>query len=117
MENGDKIAGGSNVGENQSVEVEVFEERVAEGSNGLKDDLEDDVFEEAIEIHEHLQEQGTKGDLGDAAAVDGERKAETVGGLGLGVLVKSPSIENFEEAIGVPDDDEDEEEGGANREW
>ncbi|CAB4290842.1 unnamed protein product [Prunus armeniaca] len=110
MENGDKIAGGSNVGENKSVEVEVFEERVAEGSNGLKDDLEDDVFEEAIEIQEHLQEQGTKRDLGDAAAVDGERKAETVGGLGLAVLVKSPSIENFEEAIGVPDDDEDEEE-------
>ncbi|TQE00467.1 hypothetical protein C1H46_013893 [Malus baccata] len=104
MENGDKIAVGSEVGENKSVEVEVVEERVVEGSNGLKDDAEDEVFEEAIETQENLQEQGSKNDLVDAAAVGEERKAEMVGGLGLDSLIESPNVENFEEAIEFHDE-------------
>ncbi|KAM1457834.1 hypothetical protein ACFX13_035821 [Malus domestica] len=99
MENGDKVAGGSEVGENKSVEVEVVE-----GSNGLKDDAEDEVFEEAIETQENLQEQGSKNDLVDAAAVGEERKAEMVGGLGLDSLIESPNVENFEEAIEFHDE-------------
>ncbi|PRQ21917.1 putative small monomeric GTPase [Rosa chinensis] len=53
MENGDGILGGSQtVGENKA---EVVEERVVEDSNGVKDDVEEEVFEEAIET-------GTVGD-------------------------------------------------------
>ncbi|XP_009340247.2 translocase of chloroplast 120, chloroplastic [Pyrus x bretschneideri] len=104
MENGDKNAGGSEVGENKSVEVEVVEERVVEGSNGLKDDAEDEVFKEAIKTQENLQQQGSKKDLVDAAAVGEERKAEMVGGLGLDSLIESPNVEKFEEAIEVPDE-------------
>ncbi|KAM5550012.1 translocase of chloroplast 120, chloroplastic [Rosa sericea] len=47
MENGDGILGGSQtVGENKA---EVVEERVVEESNGVRDDVEEEVFEEAIE--------------------------------------------------------------------
>ncbi|KAM1003142.1 hypothetical protein ACFX2C_003504 [Malus domestica] len=104
MENGDKIAGGSEVGENKGVDVKVVEERVVEGSNGLKDDAEDEVFEEAIETQENSQEQGSKVDLVDAVVVGEERETETVGGLGLASLIESPSVDTFEEAIEVPDE-------------
>ncbi|KAM1760731.1 hypothetical protein ACFX12_003576 [Malus domestica] len=104
MENGDKIAGGSEVGENKGVDVKVVEERVVEGSNGLKDDAEDEVFEEAIETQENSQEQGSKVDLVDAAVDGEERETATVGGLGLASLIESPSVETFEEAIEVPDE-------------
>lgn len=49
MENGDGIVVGSHTGEHKGVEAEVIEERVVEVSNGLRVDLEEDVFEEAIE--------------------------------------------------------------------
>ncbi|XP_068323037.1 translocase of chloroplast 120, chloroplastic-like [Pyrus communis] len=104
MENGDKIASGSEVGENKGVDVEVVEERVVEGSNGLKDDAEDEVFEEAIETQENLLEQGSKDGLVDAAVVGEERETETVGGLGLASPIENPSVETFEEAIEVPDE-------------
>ncbi|XP_050364052.1 translocase of chloroplast 120, chloroplastic-like [Argentina anserina] len=45
MENGDGIVSGSDAGGRK---VEVFEEKVVKDSNGVRDDVEEEVFEEAV---------------------------------------------------------------------
>ncbi|KAH7518452.1 hypothetical protein FEM48_Zijuj09G0173100 [Ziziphus jujuba var. spinosa] len=99
----------SNMPEEKSVEVGVSEERIEEkavlGSDGLNELEGEEVFEEAMDVQEHLQEQGTKASFWDDAVVGENRKSETINDLGLEGVDKSPSggheFEKFEEAIGV----------------
>ena len=102
----------SNVG-NEGFGVKVEEERVVVGSDESKD-LEDEVFEEAIESHEHLQEEEEEEEEG--------MKVESVGFV-ESIGESSPAFddenlnlgnetEKFKEVIFVPADNGNPEELG-----
>ncbi|GKV20973.1 hypothetical protein SLEP1_g31011 [Rubroshorea leprosula] len=70
-------------------------------------EMEDEVFEEAIDAQELLQAQGTKPELGDDSFIgDGNGDGETPGVLRSGEVLDNTNAEleddTFEEAIGVP---------------
>ncbi|KAM6589395.1 hypothetical protein CsatA_012000 [Cannabis sativa] len=111
MENGTEIVSESRWLDETTAEVGVFQERVEEkavsGSDGLDEVEVEEVFEEAVELPERLDEQGgAKVDCGDQI-VDGEEgNVLTVSDASLtGVTEISnggDEVENFEEAIGIP---------------
>ncbi|GLU02761.1 hypothetical protein SLE2022_199990 [Rubroshorea leprosula] len=103
------IAGGKMPGEEMVI---VGEKKPAEdivillGPDGPIE-MEDEVFEEAIDAQELLQAQGTKPELGDDSFIgDGNGDGETPGVLGSGEVLDNTNAEleddTFEEAIGVP---------------
>ncbi|CAK7329526.1 unnamed protein product [Dovyalis caffra] len=103
MENGFKrvvVEEKINVG-NEGFGDKVEEERLVVGSDESKD-LEDEVFEEAIESHEQLQEEE---EVGMKVESDGV-VVESVGDLSSVVVDESTNLgneaEKFEEAIFVP---------------
>ncbi|XP_062082094.1 translocase of chloroplast 120, chloroplastic-like [Humulus lupulus] len=109
MENGSGIVAGSRWPNETNAEVGVFQERVEEkavlGSDGL-DEVE--VFEEAVESPEHLEEQGgAKVDCRDRIVLAEEGNMLTVSDASLAGVAEIPNggddLENFEEAIGIPD--------------
>lgn len=111
MENGVEIV---DVGGRKDVDDGVFEERVEERVLGMyqesKDSEGEEVFEEAIE---QLQEQPLKSDSDDVIAAEGGN-AEMVYNTGSVVVdgnsVVGNEVETFEEAIGIPVEDEFQEE-------
>ncbi|KAI9396683.1 hypothetical protein POPTR_004G171600v4 [Populus trichocarpa] len=104
----------SNVG-NEGFGVKVEEERVVVGSDESKD-LEDEVFEEAIESHEHLQEEEEEEEEEEGMKVESVGFVESIGesspafddeNLNLG-----NETEKFKEVIFVPADNGNPEELG-----
>lgn len=99
MENGAGIVDNSHMLDENTVEVGVAEKRVEDravlDSDGLNE--EEEVFEEAMDVQEHLQEQGTKADFWDDTVVGEKGK--------LGGVDEIPNagheVEKFEEPIGV----------------
>ncbi|KDP20412.1 hypothetical protein JCGZ_06371 [Jatropha curcas] len=101
MENGVERVGGLQSGEENNVESHVFgdkiEERVVVGSDGLKD-FEEEVFEEAVDSQEQLQNLGEKFEfVVNVETIDNSSSAVVDENLTVG-----NEVETFEEAIGVP---------------
>ncbi|KAJ9132720.1 hypothetical protein P3X46_033557 [Hevea brasiliensis] len=100
MENGVASVGGPQLGEEKNVENQVsgdkVEERVLVGSDRLKD-FEDEVFEEAVDSPEQLQDLGAKSEFGVCV--------KTVGDSSSLVVDENSNMENeaetFEEAVGA----------------
>lgn len=109
MEYGAGIVDNSHMPKEESVEVGISEDRVEEKavlvSDGVNEVEEEEVFEEAMGIQEHLQEQGTKADFLDDTVIGEKSKSEMINDLGLAGVYESPSarheFEKFEEAIGT----------------
>ncbi|KAF3434672.1 hypothetical protein FNV43_RR21757 [Rhamnella rubrinervis] len=101
MENGAGIVDNSHMLDENRVEVGLAEKRVEDraalGSDGLNEEVEE-VFEEAMGVHEHLQEQGTKADFRDDTVVGEKGKwagVDEIPNAGY-------EVEKFEQAIGFP---------------
>ena len=112
MENGAESVAGYLLAEEKIAEVGVSQERVEEkavlGSDGLNEVESEEVFQEAVDTQGHLDEQGIKADSEDRKAVVGEEdKVKTVSDVGSAGVAEIPNfgdeVENFEEAIGIPD--------------
>ncbi|KAL4318428.1 hypothetical protein GQ457_18G018130 [Hibiscus cannabinus] len=113
MENGVGKVGDAVRVDNEIVDERVANENVQEkvvgGSEETKGVEEDEVFEEAIETQENLQELKESAELGDGSRVAGAvGNGERIGDSGLEEVkensISEPEAEKFEEAIGVPND-------------
>jgi Toc86/159 family protein import component len=106
MENGVEIVNGSQVGE-ESVEVEVSEERIEErvvvGSDESKDLDGEEVFEEAMSTPNLLHEQVAEPDSGYGVSCGGGGNAEVIPESVLQVVDENPNagheVEKFEEVV------------------
>ncbi|KAJ6937095.1 hypothetical protein NC652_011689 [Populus alba x Populus x berolinensis] len=94
----------SNVG-NEGFGVKVEEERVVVGSDESKD-LEDEVFEEAIESHEHLQEEEEEEEEEEGMKVESVGFVESIGESSPAFDDENSNLgnetEKFKEVIFVP---------------
>ncbi|GMN48692.1 hypothetical protein TIFTF001_017860 [Ficus carica] len=108
MENGTEIVAESRIPEEKIAEVVVSEERVEEkavlGSDGLNELEPEEVFEEAVDTEEHLDEQGKKADSWDRNG-EGDLKSSSL--VVEEIPIAGDEVENFEEAIGEVGNGED----------
>ncbi|PON90030.1 Chloroplast protein import component [Trema orientale] len=87
---------------------ECVEEKAVLGSDGLNEAEVDEVFEEAVDTPEHLDDRGTKAySEGRNVVVVEDGNVKTVSDVSLAGVAEIPNggdeVENFEEAIGVTD--------------